>query len=407
MSLPPNYYDFVKKIRPIVVELAEKDAFDLLASSNPPVSIHSVDDYSSRFAECIDKIDDGILEGAAKYAGISLESLKNQAGFNEAKKQVKTEFASLYLSVNNEYHSLVNFALAGKKSFYFSDNLTEHLANTEINMKANLIELPFQTCMFTYTSKAAINVMHNIRGYDGRWDMNTNGLDYSAPVSVFLTLHPAGAGLAGKKLLIVATHAKLPNKHYLMLKRELYLGEDWNLEQALRTDWETLTPNDLGIAMRIDVEAQTIEHQDDDTFYTDGLAFYRLILNSILYLSSDHAELSNKTSPHAEIEAKAKQIASLPKRRKALQAISKFSTLDYSEVGASVGSIVVKHESTENNQSSTGTIGNKPTVRFMVRGHWRQQPHGVGNMQRKIIWIRPHFKGADVATLINKPYIVK
>jgi hypothetical protein len=43
----------------------------------------------------------------------------------------------------------------------------------------------------------------------------------------------------------------------------------------------------------------------------------------------------------------------------------------------------------------------------MVRGHWRRQPHGQENLERKLIWIRPYYKGPDLAAVINKPYLVK
>jgi len=311
----------------------------------------------------------------------------------------------LYSTVNHEYHSLVNFALACKKTFHFSDNLSEHLANTEINLKAALIQLPFQTCQFTFTSRAVINAMHNIRGDAGHWAMKAAGLDYSAPVSAFLTVLPAGAGLPGRKILICAWHARLPDTSYLMLKRELYLGDDWTLEQALRTDWETLTPNELGIGMSVNVNDDTIAHQDDDTFYTDGLAFYRIVLNAVLYLSSDQAEMATKESPRREIEARARDIASPSKRRKLLQTTGRYTDLDYQEVGASVGPIVIRKGEAEG--SEVGNGGGKPLVRFMVRGHWRRQPHGPESQERKLIWIRPYYKGSDIAATINKPYLVK
>jgi len=74
-------------------------------------------------------------------------------------------------------------------------------------------------------------------------------------------------------------------------------------------------------------------------------------------------------------------------------------------VGASVGAIVIQHDATENPTAGVG--GGRPLVRFMVRCHWRHQAHGPGNQARKLIWIRPHYKGPDLATLINKPYLVK
>ena len=44
MALPPTYYDFVRKLRSFVAELAEQDAQDLLTQPQSPETIHSVDD---------------------------------------------------------------------------------------------------------------------------------------------------------------------------------------------------------------------------------------------------------------------------------------------------------------------------------------------------------------------------
>lgn len=403
MALPPTYYDFVRKLRPTLVDMAESDASDLLRGANPPQSIHSVDDYDSRFSHYIERLNADILGYSADHLGVSVEEMS--PFLSSATPQAKASLASLYGTVNNEYHSLVNFALAGKKTFHFSDNLAEHLANTEINLKAALIQLPFSTCLFTFTSRAVINAMHNIRGDAGRWPMNVVGLDYSAPVSIFLTMHPAGGGLSGRKLLMCAWHARLPDTSYLALKRELYLGDNWTLEQALRTDWETLTPNHLGIGMSVNRNEQSIAHQDDDVFYTDGLSFYRIVLNAVLYLSSDNAEMTAKESPRREIEGRAKGIASLSKRRKLLQTTGRYTALDYEEVGASVGPIVIQRSDAQGAEGGSG--GGKPLVRFMVRGHWRRQPYGPEGQERKLIWIRPYYKGPDLAATINKPYLLK
>jgi len=57
MALPPTYYDLVRKVAPFVMDLAEQDAHELLALRHPPAAIHSVDDYDSRFEQCIEQID--------------------------------------------------------------------------------------------------------------------------------------------------------------------------------------------------------------------------------------------------------------------------------------------------------------------------------------------------------------
>lgn len=404
MALPPTYYEFVRKVRPFVTELAEKDAADLLAQPEPPASIRSVDDYESRFQECLDLTNEQALEQMAAMTGRTVEQCR--PFFAQARMHHQAHFLSLYQSVNYEYHCLVNFALAGKKIFHFSDNLAEHLANTEINLKAALIQLPFQTCLFTFTSSAVVNAMHNVRGPAGRVAMNTAGLDYSAPISAFMTVRPAGSGLPGEKLVICAFHARLPGAGYLMLKREIYLGENWTLEQALHTDWKSITPENYGRGYSLNTNEDVIEPQEDKTFYTDGLMFYRILLNAVLYLSSDQAELTAKGSPRPEILARAKDISSPSKRKKLLQSISRHTDLDYLEVGESVGPIVIKKGDAEGAEGGKGGSG-KPLVRFMVRGHWRRQAHGPERQERKLIWIRPFLKGPDLATTINKPYLVK
>lgn len=42
------------------------------------------------------------------------------------------------------------------------------------------------------------------------------------------------------------------------------------------------------------------------------------------------------------------------------------------------------------------------THRWIVGGHWRQQPYGPGRVQRRPTWIAPHVKGPD-----DKPLVVK
>lgn len=406
MTLPPTYYDFIRKLRPFVLDLAELDAQDLLSSPGHPKSIHSVDDYSSRFKECLDLLESKAMEYISERMNINIEDVKPFLA--DAPPSVKTYLTSMFHTVNHEYHCLVNFALAGKKTFHFSDNLSEHLANTEINLRTGLVELPFTSCMFTFTSSVVVNAMHNIRGASGRRDMNTDSLDYSAPITVFLTMHPKDIVLPGRKLVIVAWHARPPDNCYLMLKRELYMDETWTLEQALRTDWEKLDPENCGAGLNVSLAEENIEPQGDNTFYTDGLTFYRIILNAILYLSSDHPELFAVQSPRSELESRAKSIQSAPKRKKTMRAANQHSILDYQEVGSSVGSIIVQRGAGSSKDSIIPEdIGNKPLVRFTVRGHWRHQPFGTGNLERKLIWIRPFYKGYDLAAHINKPYLVK
>lgn len=76
MALPPTNYEFVRKVRPFVTELAEKDAADLLAQPEPPASIRSFDDYESRFQECLDLTNEQALEQMATMTGRTVEQCR-------------------------------------------------------------------------------------------------------------------------------------------------------------------------------------------------------------------------------------------------------------------------------------------------------------------------------------------
>jgi hypothetical protein len=45
-----------------------------------------------------------------------------------------------------------------------------------------------------------------------------------------------------------------------------------------------------------------------------------------------------------------------------------------------------------------------PAVRWIVRGHWRQQPHGADRALRRSQWIEPFWKGADDAPVAMRAH---
>jgi hypothetical protein len=46
-------------------------------------------------------------------------------------------------------------------------------------------------------------------------------------------------------------------------------------------------------------------------------------------------------------------------------------------------------------------------IRFIVRGHWRNQACGAGHKDHKRIWVLPYWKGPEMSEIVSKPYIVK
>lgn len=47
-----------------------------------------------------------------------------------------------------------------------------------------------------------------------------------------------------------------------------------------------------------------------------------------------------------------------------------------------------------------------PAVRWLVRGHWRNQAHGPGLQERRKQWIEPHWKGPEDGPTAVRPHVL-
>lgn len=183
-----------------------------------------------------------------------------------------------------------------------------------------------------------------------------------------------------------------------MVTRRLCLHDDWTLGEALTTDWANL---DAQIEKRKHVSAEgEWETVEDSLFYTDGLQFFRIILNAVLYISSADAELEHRLSDQETVEQEIDQISSRVKRQELKQAARHASRLPYIVVGAGVPAV-------EAITTFAPEAKRSLSVRFTVRGHWRRQACGPGLKDHVLRFIKPYNKGPEMATLINKPYLVK
>jgi hypothetical protein len=54
-----------------------------------------------------------------------------------------------------------------------------------------------------------------------------------------------------------------------------------------------------------------------------------------------------------------------------------------------------------------GEGGRTIDKRFIVRGHWRNQAYGAGRAERRSQWIKPFWKGPELAEIVSRPYLVK
>lgn len=404
--LAPTHLDFVRRMHPYVLKAAQDDAqkLRLLGHSSP---VYNSDFFDNSIPQVLAEANKPIHERIAKATGMSTAQVA--ADWEHLLKTVDTTTKSflfrLYQSINSEYHSLLNFYLFGQKVFHITDGLAEHLLHTELRLPSQYLNLPFPSCIFVFTSRHAIDALYKTRQAEDADAWNRNPPPDDAPITVSATMEEPRDALPGRRLRLLVWHSKYPHA-FMAQQRNLYLPDGWTIEQSLHTDWDTLTTaSEHAVGGGINASDAGVEKQDDDLFYTDGLLFYRLIVNSILYLGSSDPEITLRTSGHAAIVEAASTIKSPEKRRKRIQKANRESAFDYSSVGDNVGVVTVDRRSDgDSTGSDFPTAGSAPSIRFMVRGHWRNQPHGEGLASRRLVWIRPYFKGPDMAELVNRPY---
>ena len=400
MDMPKTHFDCIQALRPYLLTSVKKDVKYLL-SIGRKTPILKVAEYENSLQVCLDKVFDDTLQVASENMGVPLDFVKQNV--KSLPEFFRNDLFALCNTINDEFHTLVNFLLAGMKTFFFSNEVSQNLTYTEINVPATEIQLPFFCCLLVFKEKEVIDAFYA----QAIKDNPSLVIDYSCPISVFVTLFDDCDGLDGRRIVFNAYHSKYPDTIFMGQRRELFLGNNLDLEESLRTDWENLTPDNLGIGSFYN--NGDIKNIDDDVFYKEGLLFYRIVLNSILYIIANNTDFPRKNSQAKKIGKKLLSEKSFLKKEKLNQSLNKISKLDYFDVGFSEGKIVLNHKNYDKEQESVdcSRLDRKILRRFMVRGHWRNQRYGSGLKETKLIWIRPYIKGDELAAMINKPYLVK
>ena len=183
-----------------------------------------------------------------------------------------------------------------------------------------------------------------------------------------------------------------------MFTRSLPIQKGKNISDILSTEW------------KIDTVAQ----DSDESFDVDeGENFFRGLINTTLYLNSNEIDKLEKLSPHDQLLQKKKELEDkneklTVKERGKVQSLQHKldtnSTLNYDSIGENVGEIKVKKPRISKSKSNKSDQANKT---FLVRGHFKRQPHGKNSKKRKLIWIKPYLKGPDMGDIVEKKYSVE
>ncbi len=348
---------------------------------------------------CAQSFAEAFIQETAERTGLPVETIRSHAGeVPEFLQQLKL----LTKTVEQDYYNYLNFELFDKKTFYFSNNLTDNLAETEIEIDPTLVRPPFDCSLFVFTADSIINAA--CAAFDSRVRPETPGGVVSAMV-VYYPDRQTKDGVKFNSLLMAISYWE-GYRQVFYVKREVALIPGGSIEKALKTEWnDLLSSDDLGAGTYCSPYGEDRATKDEE-FYTDGLHLFRIVLNAVLYLGSSDPDIVQKFSAKHEAKERAKKIKSRAKAKLARKEANRESALDYACVGENIAPIVISPSPGSGPLENSGR-GRSFFARFIVRGHWRNQAHGKGRTQRKIIWIKPHFKEPEITEVVNRPYVVK
>ena len=354
-----TYRDYLERhVRPFA------EAFDIAASGLPPredgMSLRDSEVGQERTEAAMWHIFEASLDLAAKRRPhVPRATLAHEHHASKAWRELSQRLEQTWIY-------LVNDRIHGRKTFHVSPNLAERLAYTELQVPSEFLRPPFATCMFVYDDPVTKAALAAIGG----------GQVHDYPISVIVAIV---AGATGPVLGIHATQADCRSGHFpILVLRNLLLDPSWSIEQVLRSTWNDKDP--------------VVEEADDEQFFGPGLRFMRIVANSLLYVASASPDISGEIRA-ADRMPPLHQGASSKERRNRQTFVDGFSRDGYIEIGSSIPVL-----------ESAPADGSAPGVRFMVRGHWRNQAHGPGRAERKLIRIEPFWKGPDMAEAVSRIY---
>jgi hypothetical protein len=409
VEMPRTAHEVVMRMFPFMDQMAAEDA-EYIRKTNPDTKTVSMREPPEGLPHGLQGVFDAYISWNARRQAESRGLMPD-----EAERQYRAYMAAagaeaevLARSLQMEYACSLNFRLNGEKVFFVADALTERLAHTEANLRCAFLHLPFPSFQMVYTSKLAIDLYYNHIGTDGRRVGDRKDIDYKAPITVFVTRLPAD-NEAPSSLLLTTFHAREisgrdPAMHAAS-SRQLNIDPDWDIEAAIRTDWKKIDAAQ-GIEEPRGQEAGNSTALPDAQFYQEGFAFYRMVMNTILYLTSTRADREELPASSQQMrDAAGSQTSS--KHRKRLERGARFaSDAPFEYLGRSVQPIDFG-SGTAVEKSATRGAGSKIGRRFLVRGHWKSQAYGAGRKERKTIYIEPYAKGPEISDLVNRPYLVR
>ncbi len=279
-------------------------------------------------------------------------------------------------------HTFVNYELHRRKTFWVDPPLAWMLAQTRLDISGELLRLPFPACAFVLTDRDALELANQLLAQD-------SAIPTTRPVRVVTAYLQQPADTGGPRPLQVVLYLDRHDGEWpYVLSRDLWIAPGDDLDAILDSHYPDIEPERLDDVFRC-AEMKRLLH---------------LLLNAILYTTS--AGVEPVFVPSKLDEA----LARIPKKRKRRRAARREALrLRNKATGEDVfflpGKIDIRHVEQLQRTQRSGEPGRQLMSRFMVRGYWRRANPTWSDQRPR--WIAPHWRGPDLATVIEREYRLK
>ncbi len=343
-DLPSTLVEYLGTLDPQLAALSRIDAERLRRDGCQPGFMRLEDTPTAFFDAIRERVDKFVATQARRHG-----RERALAAFEAHRADFQENFAS----IARLYHLVLNFELAGAKVYRVAAGLAERLLATRVDVPTDALRLPFPAVMLVFDDDQSLAAFHDLQpfGHPPRG---------GAISSICIDVPHA----EGRRLLAASIHTHGKRAHGMLHRSMRYPAG--SLEEMLATSW------------------------GDGDSVTQGRAFNRLVLNTLLYIGSKDARIG------AEQRGRYRHDSMTYSPRAHVVAGSGLVPL--SRTNGYAASIVTRPR---------GQATRSLAVRQLVGGHWKFHPHGPRRELRKLVWIEPYQRGPDYAELVNRAKLVR